>query len=327
MLRVGIISNPFAKIIKHNPEYNTRLWYTLANYGQLEVTRSIEQLNQVCQEFSARKINLVGIVGGDGSISLTLSAILKAYGPNNLPKILLLKGGTINFLAKNLGIKTEALTCLEDTLKLINKKQTMNEAILSTLYVNGRIGFIFANGIATAFLEEFYKDKTNSFGAALKMAGYIADGLFKGKLNGEFPRLVKQQNMKIETAPSPIWQSIHKLHNTPDEFSLVFASTVQKLPLTSHFFKRVELGDNFAEMIAISEKGRKLIKGAVKAFLGGDIYNFSKVHSVKFKKAILTCNDSTLYSLDGDLLNSNDGKINIEMGPNFVFCSPYVIAK
>ena len=203
----------------------------------------------------------------------------------------------------------------------------MNEAILSTLHVNGRVGFIFANGIATTFLEEFYKDKTNSFGAALKMASYIADGICKGKINGEFPRIVKQQKMSIETAPSSIWESIHKLHKIPEEFSLVFASTVRKLPLTSHFFKKIDLGDNSAEMIAVSEKGRKLIKGAMQAFFGRDIYDFSRVHSVKFKKAILTCKDSSLYSLDGELLDSKDGKINIEMGPNFVFCSPYDIAK
>ncbi|APJ05001.1 diacylglycerol kinase family protein [Silvanigrella aquatica] len=327
MLRVGIISNPFAKIIKINPEYNTRLWYALANYGQLEITHSIEQLEQVCQEFSARKINLVGIVGGDGSISLTLSALYKAYGSQNLPKILLLKGGTINFLAKNLGIKTEAQVCLEDTLQIINKKQTMNEAILSTLHVNGRLGFIFANGIATTFLQEFYKDKTNSAGAALKIASYLADGFFKGKINGEFPKLVKQQKMDITTHPSSIWESNAKTQRIPEEFSLVLASTVPRLPLTSCFFKKIERGDKFGEMIAISEKGSKLMRGAVQSLLGGSIYGFSEVKSVKFQKATLICKDTPLYSLDGDLLETKDGKIHIEMGPNFVFCSPYDIAK
>ncbi|WGL61363.1 diacylglycerol kinase family protein [Pigmentibacter sp. JX0631] len=327
MLRVGIISNPFAKIIKQNPEYNTRLWYTLAHYGQMEVTHSVEQLRQVCLEFHARKINLVGIVGGDGSISLVLSALYSAYGSDPLPKILLLKGGTINFLAKNLGIKTEALTCLEDTLKIIHKKQALNEAILSTLHVNGRLGFIFANGIATSFLEEFYKDKTNSFGAAIKITSYIVDGLLKGKINGEFKKIVRQQKMSIETFPEKIWQQKAISAKSPDEFSLIFASTVKKLPLTNQFFKKVKLGDEYAEMIAISEKGKKLIKGALKSLMGGDIYNLPHVYSVKFKQAHITSYENSLYSLDGDLLDSKDGKIEIEMGPNFVFCSPYEIAK
>ncbi len=80
-------------------------------------------------------------------------------------------------------------------------------------------------------------------------------------------------------------------------------------------------------MIAISEKGRRLIRGALKSLLGGDIYSFSHVHSIKFNHACITSNENSLYSLDGDLLDSKDGKINIEMGPNFVFCSPYDIAK
>ncbi|WP_186646268.1 diacylglycerol/lipid kinase family protein [Fluviispira vulneris] len=327
MLRVGIISNPFAKINKLNPEYNTHLWYILANNGQLEVTRSLEQLNQVCQEFSERNINLVGIVGGDGSISLVLSAIYKAYGAERLPKILLLKGGTINFLASNLGIKNEARTCLEDTIQLISKKHTMKEAILSTIHVNGRLGFIFANGVAASFLEEFYKDKTNSFGAALKVAGYIADGIFQGKLNGEFHKIVKQQKMKIETYPTPLYNDISTNSQINNKYSMILASTVPKLPLTTRFFKKVVMGDNSAEMIAISEKGSKLLKGAIKALSGGCIYNLPNVNSIKFQKANITCEENTSYSLDGDLISNPDGKISIEMGPNFVFCSPYDIAK
>lgn len=326
MLRVGIISNPFAKIIKRNPEYNTRLWYTLANYGQLEVTHSAEQLEQVCQEFNARKINLVGIVGGDGSISLTLSALLKSYGANNLPKILLLKGGTINFLAKNLGIKKEAQLCLEDTLQIINKKQAMNETILSTLHVNGRLGFIFANGIATSFLQEFYKDKSNSFGAALKLMSYLADGLFNGKINGEYQRLIKKQKIDIHTYPYSIQQQNTCTNDFSNEYSLVFASTIKQLPLTANFFKKVELGDKFGELITIAEKSSNLVKGTIKSLLGGDIYNFSKVNSVKFQKATLICKDSNLYSVDGDLFETQNGKIKIEIGPNFVFCSPYDMA-
>jgi len=327
MLRVGIISNPFAKIIKLNPEYNTRLWYALANNGLLEVTRSKEELEQVCQEFSERKINLVGIVGGDGSISLALSALYKAYGPSKLPKILLLKGGTINFLAKNLGIKPEAQICLEDSLNLINRKRSMNEIILSTLHVNGRLGFIFANGIATNFLEEFYKDKNSTFGAAIKILGYLADGATKGKLNGSFSRLVKQQKMEIQTFPTSIWQSSTNHFKIPEEFSIVLASTVKNLPLTSGFFRKVVYGDKNAEMIAVSEQGKNLVKGVCKSLLGGSIYSFSKVKSAKFQKASIICKENNHYSLDGDLIYSKDSVINIEIGPNFVFCSPYDIAK
>jgi diacylglycerol kinase family enzyme len=326
MFRIGIISNPFAKINKLNPNYSTRLWYCLANQGQLEVTHSVKHLHQVCQDFSAKNIDLVGIVGGDGSMSLALSALHHAYGEKKLPKILVLKGGTINFIAKNLGIKSAAHICLQDTLKLLRNKQTMNEAQLSTLQVNGRLGFIFAHGIATTFLEEFYKNKSHSAGAAMKLVGYLIDGLFSGKISGKSHSFMKPYKMKITTYPHPLWNDSTKNLKNPEEYSLVFASTVPHLPFTVRFFKKVLMGDKYGEMLAVVTKGKKLIQGVFKVLFGANIQHLLEVSSVKFQKAHINCRQHTSYSLDGEIIVSSDGNINIEMGPNFVFCSPYHIA-
>ncbi|NBW83269.1 diacylglycerol kinase, partial [bacterium] len=65
---LGIISNPFAKINKRDPEHNTLLWYILGNRGQFEITNSLADLGRVCEEFCARGLDTVGIVGGDGTI-------------------------------------------------------------------------------------------------------------------------------------------------------------------------------------------------------------------------------------------------------------------
>ncbi len=325
MLRLGIISNPFAKMNKNCPEHNTQLWYTLANEGQYQVTHSIIELEKVCQEFCERKINLVGIVGGDGSIGLVLSNLLKAYrNKQSLPKILLLKGGTINFLASNLGMKTSALTCLHDSLFFIKKQISFHEVAIKTLEVNGRLGFIFAGGIACSFLEEFYKNKTNSFGAAVSVSKYLVDGLFAGRINGSFKKLVKPEALLITTKPNPLWEK-KKSSPTKEDYTLVFASTVPSLPLHFKLFRKINLGSGTAEMLVITEKGAHLLKGIFKVLAGGNLIHNKGVDSVIFKESTIQSDLKLNYSLDGDLFLAEDNKIEIKLGPSFIFCSPYYI--
>jgi diacylglycerol kinase family enzyme len=323
MLKLGIISNPFAKMNKNHPEHNTQMWYTLANEGQYKVTHSILELEQVCQEFFERKINLVGIVGGDGSIGLVLSNLLKAYGhEHDLPKILLLKGGTINFLASNLEIHSSALTCLNDTLHFIKNKMALFETPVRTIKVNGRLGFIFAGGIATNFLEEFYKNKTNSFGAAVVLSKYFLDAFLLGKLNGKFKTLFQPLKLKISAEPDDSWSTQYPSQSELP-CSLIFASTVPKLPLHFHLFKKIRLKDKTAELFIVTKKGIPLLVKGAQTFFGFDITNNLDIFSVLFKKVKIQGEQNLSYSLDGDLYTAEEGNIDIEYGPTFVFCSPY----
>lgn len=325
MLKLGIISNPFAKMNKNDPELNTQMWYTLANEGQYEITHSIFELEKVCLEFCKRGINIVGIVGGDGSIGLVLSNIYKAYcNEQNLPKILLLKGGTINFLASNLGIKASATKCLNDTLFYLKKNSQLFEVSVRSLNVNGRLGFIFAGGLAARFLEEYYKNKKDKTSAALKILKYAIDGAFPRIGKGVFKKISKAESLEITTHPLPLWSQ--KLSSKTTEYTLVFASTVPKLPFNVKLFKKLNLINQNAEIMAITESGKNLIKGMMHAFMGRDIASYQGVDSVLFEKCSIQGETSLSYSLDGDLLVAEDGHIHIEYGPSFIFCSPYYIS-
>ena len=327
MQRLGIISNPFAKMNKNYPEHNTHMWYTLANNGLYKITHSLIELEKVCQEFAERKINLVGIVGGDGSIGLVLSSLLKAYGDEqSLPKILLLKGGTINFLALNLGIRTDALTCLNDTLFFLKKNLSLYEISVRTIQINGRIGFIFAGGIASALLEEFYKNKTNSFGAFLSMSNCLLDAMCRGKINGLSKKIIQPQKLSITTHPTSLW-STKPFNNQQNFYTLVFASTVPKLPFNVHLFKKIALKNLSAEILVTTEsKGGTLFKQILMAFIGRDITSFADIDSVIFERATIQSEFKLSYSLDGDLCFAEDGEIEIKYGPIVTFCSPYFIS-
>src|SRR5438128_2499711 len=102
MSGIGIITNPHAKLNKRNPSRTALLGYILGQQGQLEVTNSLEDLSRVACEFRDQRIGILAINGGDGTISRTLTAFIHEYDGLPLPKVVLLRGGTINVLAKNL---------------------------------------------------------------------------------------------------------------------------------------------------------------------------------------------------------------------------------
>lgn len=321
MLRLGIISNPFAKLIKRHPDYNTKLWYALENYGQLEITRNLNELRTVCLEFAERGINLVGIIGGDGSISLVLSHLKHAYSTKPLPKILILKGGTINFLAANLGITASPLAGLTQALEFIKQKRPFFETVFPTLQINDQIGFLFANGIAARFLEDFYQNKTNSIGAICKLGCYFIDGVLDGKLNGKFAENIYAQPMSIQTSSDKSGSLPEKIKT--NHYYVIFASTVPKIPFGVHFFRKLKPGETQAEMVTFQQKEKNALKVAFQMIINRPIEKIEGGLSSVFTTATICSKNQTLYSLDGELFHAPNGEIKIKPGPVFTFCTPF----
>lgn len=314
---LGIISNPFAKINKRDPEHNTLLWYILGNRGQFEITNSLHDLSRVCQEFCDRGLDTVGIVGGDGTISLTLSAIARAYPPDKLPKILILRGGTVNLLASNLGIFGNPKDVFADALEAYHSPGGLAQMSLQTLDVNGRLGFIFADGIAARFLSEFYRNKSSTLGAGLFLARVIADGAAAGHLGGTYKHLYLDEDLTIDCKPSA-WP-----FGNPTRTALIAASTIPKMPFGIRLFRNLDTHKPEAELLVVRAGKRELPFRVMKALLlqGKVDKKFADTHI--FSETTIVPTHPVEYSLDGDVLEPTQQPIHICLGPRFVFCSPY----
>src|SRR5262245_26600804 len=90
------------------------LAYLLGSRGSAEATRSIDDLYRAAEEFKAADIDVLGINGGDGTIHVTLTAFLQVYGGAAFPKVALLRGGTLNTVARGLGIFGDSQDLLYD---------------------------------------------------------------------------------------------------------------------------------------------------------------------------------------------------------------------
>lgn len=312
---VGIISNPYAGINRKNPEHNTLVWYILGNRGQFEVTQSPADLEPVCQEFKRRGIDHVGIIGGDGTICLTLEAIYNTYGPLDLPKILVLRGGTMNVVACNLGIFGKPANIMNDFLESYHSGKSLAQHVIPTLRVNGKLGFLFGNGAASRFLVEFYKSKRSPTKAALYVSKLAGGGFLGGSLSNEFKNVTASETMEIQTEPTPFRED-------SKQYSMVFASTVPRIPFGIKLFNQLEGAGGKAELLAVSAAGRGLVTQAMRV-MAGQAPSKDVSQSQVFERGRIRMRPGSVYTIDGELFETKDGVVSFEIGPSFVFCKPY----
>lgn len=316
---IGIISNPHAGINRRDPEHNTLVWYVLGNRGQFEVTQSPKDLLPVCKEFFERGVDFVGIIGGDGTISLSLQAIVDTYPPDKLPRILLMRGGTMNVVAGNLGIFGKPANIMSDFLEFFHSGKAMTEIPLRTMEVNGKLGFLFGNGAAARFLTDFYKMKKTPASAAAFLGKLALGGTIGGKFSDAFRALTDVEPMAVRALPNNLPSASASI----PQYSMLYAATVPKAPFGFTVCPGLEdFKADKAQLLAISAQGRTLLRHAAKV-ASGMIPSGEGIEHLLFERLDIKVRPGTQYTVDGELFHTDDGNIKIELGPEFIFCTPY----
>jgi diacylglycerol kinase (ATP) len=310
MPEIGIITNPHSKLNKRNPERSQMLSYILGEKGELAKTQNLTELDEVVRRFQEKDVKILAINGGDGTISRTLSALIRTYGEKPLPKIALLRGGTINMLAQNLGIRGTPESLLFGLVRELGSGGAFPSVRQRCLEVNGQFGFLFGNGTISSFLETFYQNKTDAFGSLVLMARVIFSAIFGG---GLARKILRDHifSLQIDQHPPLMLHSI-----------ALIASTVQQMPLGPKFFPMVGPGSQAIQFMVMRLAARNA------AFLIPFTALFSAARDDFAKSSILakhiqiSSKSALSYTLDGELFQIPPaGDLTISLGPEIEFVS------
>lgn len=305
MATIGVIVNPHSKINKKSSKNIDLLKNINYNNMIVRVTGNLKELDLALVEFKKSKIAVLAINGGDGTISKTISALIHCYQDQKLPQILLLKGGTINVLAHNLGIHGSPINTLREFI--VNPSSDICE--VSTLKVNKNYGFIFGNGTAASFLKLYYKNKSDAIGASILLAKVIANGFLGGKT---FKKIVKDHKVSIK-------HDNEKLLETKS--IAIICSTIPKMPLGPLLFpKMVGFPQKFQSVcFTIPAKAAfYLVPIAGLLFPHKELYKITRVNE-KIEIFSKTLNS---YTIDGELYLNKSEKLTVELGPRISFIIP-----
>jgi diacylglycerol kinase family enzyme len=191
---IGIVSNPRTARNRRDPGTGARLASLLGDQGLVRDAATPEELARTLEEFRAAGVDTLGVNGGDGTCQVVLTAAVAAWAGGRLPRLLVLRGGTMNTLAANHGLRgePEALLAAELRRRLSGAAATVVERDLLRVEADERpplFGFLFATGVAVTFLEWFYRGpRPSPLGAWWLVARAAASALVGGPLGQALKR-------------------------------------------------------------------------------------------------------------------------------------------
>ena len=304
---IGIITNPHSRRNRRHPERMRRLGYMLGQHDTYELTNRVEDVEQVARKFKENEIDILALNGGDGTNHVTLTTFIDVYDGDPLPKIALLRGGTMNTVSNSLGIRGTPPRLLAN---LVEKYYTgrpfetsRRDIIKITDEKGSRYGFIFGNGLVANFLEIYYDDDDPSPTKAALLLGRAAASLpFGGDL---VARIVRPFNAEIDVGDETWPQR---------GYSTVVAATVDQIGLGFRPFIRCQEQPGCFHMLAISAGATTVARALPRIRLGLPIDN-EEFGSAVASRATFRSDEPITYTVDGDMHVAQSGEITLETGP------------
>ena len=170
MAAFGVVVNPHAGKNRRERERVQRLSASVGTDGIVRETDSLDELEELAHEFRDRRIEVLAICGGDGSFFRALSAMVRAYGTQPLPRFLPLRAGSMNTIARSVGCRhgsPERMLAAAIADYRAGRPFELTERQLIKVD-GGHYGFMVGAGSIVNFLQVYYGGKGRGPWAAMQ---------------------------------------------------------------------------------------------------------------------------------------------------------------
>ncbi len=299
---IGVITNPKSRANKKNPTRMRELGQLLGSRGSAEATRSLDELYRAAEEFKAAGIDILGINGGDGTIHVTLTAFLKVYGDAPFPRVAILRGGTLNTIAKGIGIVGSPSDILFEIIDRAHRGEEIPSQERHVMQIGEQYGFIFGNGLIANFLEAYYGTGNPSPWTGAKLLfRTVASAIVRGKLvRSLFKRFEGDVLVDGET-----WAR--------RDFVTLTGSTVPEIGLGFKPFYRCDEKPGHFAFLGMHCPPVGLSVELPRIFMGKPMRR-DKAISVVAKDCLLRSDEPFSYTIDGDIY-TGARELAIKTGP------------
>jgi diacylglycerol kinase family enzyme len=301
MKKIGIIINPHAKKNRKMRENPVDLYRRIGgDHVEVRATGSLDEVFTVAEEFKSMGISYLGVCGGDGTLHHVLSRFIQVYRKEELPALLILKGGTMDTISRSINLKGKGPEILTRLISLISEGREVTLFTRDTMKVGDKYGFLFGLGITSNFLVDYYRGGDTGTWKAIKVA---AAGIFKGIFlsnAGLFKRLNAVVTIDGKEVPCR-------------DFLGILAATVESVGIGFRPLYRAYEKDHTFHVIATGMKPFNVVLQVWKLKNGKplcDPRHFDTIASVLEVKGPRQFQ----YMMDGDLYQATDS-LKLEAGP------------
>ena len=167
-MEIGVITNPNSRKNRNRPDRAERLQQIVGNIGEVHETASIESIKPVLREFLRKRARYWVADGGDGALHWILRLGMEVLQEDEFvgesltfPTTLPTKGGTIDFVANNVGIQGNAEGILATLRHNVEYGSKIEETEVDSMVIDGvqRI-----DGVDVAFRTYGFASATGGVG-------------------------------------------------------------------------------------------------------------------------------------------------------------------
>lgn len=299
---IGIILNPHSKKYKRSPEKLKRIGFIVGEQGTFSPTQDLLDLKKVAQEFKDRRIDILGITGGDGTNHRTLTTFIKVYGETPLPKITFLRGGTINAVANGLGIQGPTEGILSNILYKYHEDEPFVTREVPIMKINDDYGFIWGLGTIDRFLQQYYAGEEAS---SWKAAKILAQSIFSAMVGGPLGRELFERVDAEVVADGKRWPF--------KNYSALYMGAVHGLGLDFRVFYLVDKFPGKFHCAGYSMTGHSLFKFLPAMWLGVPCGSQDLLEEA-VEEVTIRLAKPCRFTIDGDMHNPQD-QFHISKGP------------
>lgn len=316
---LAVVVNARAGRVRREPSLRERL-IRLVGASRLAWTASTDEASAALLEFRAAGVDALAIVGGDGTVTGTLTPLLRTWkdATEALPAVALLAGGTINTIARGLGASGAPDRALERLL-CDGPSRVRPIECLALRSAEGcaegsaqdtpRYGMIFGLGVVARWLERYHASAARGRGAAaVVVARTVGSILTRGSL--------------ARTLFSPLRAKVETDQVAIGELSLsgVAAGALPEIGLGFRPFFTAGKADGHFHWIWTDTRGPGLVLELPAARLGrarpGGALRHGSTSSLRIRLS-----QPEIYTLDGDLFGPS-ASLDLTLGPELRLLIP-----
>ena len=303
-MQAAIVINRHAGCLRREPRLVARLRSQASGRAQLYMTESASELGSVAREIARSDVRCVGIVGGDGTASSTLTSLWQTYGTRALPRIAFLRGGTMNTVASSIGISERPTGELLSRMLASLRAESSPVHTRPVMIVGDQLGFLFGTGVWYGYLAETY---AAGHPTRISNVAVLARLLASAAVGGATYRRVLQRDALSVRFDGGQWET--------RPYLAIAASTVAHAGFGfAPFHRALGVSDRF-QLLAIKSGPRGLMRDFPRLRLGRGLRD-STAHDTLTTWAELrpAQGRSFGYSVDGEITTATES-LRIALGP------------
>ena len=307
----GLLVNLQAGRVLADPALVGRL-ARLVPAAQVELTHDEGGTLTAFKRLREADVDTLAVVGGDGTVASTLTALARAWPEEPRPALLLLPGGTINTIPHSVGVRGAPDRVLMRFLRSRVPFASRPRSVLR-IYAGGvsHCGMIFGAGVVARWLAGYNAARRRGpLGAALEVARAVGSIVVGGPLAREL------------LAPFEAHVEIDGEALLADRFTGIAAGAVRHIGLGFAPFLTVPEGGRVGgfHFLWTEARGLGLAIDLVPLRLGLR-WPFSALSHVAARTVRVRFGDSQPYTVDGDLFGPAR-EIHVATGPTVRFLAP-----